>query len=507
MPVDRERIRDQLGQGLGSHEIAHGDRETFFAVLEEEARLAGELGAFEATPENVVMLRDERTLRWEAIAARVFGGVRRVGEVKALYDELKGQGAARRSYTGRGRRFPGMGGGDSELVEPSAVSTRESRHFGIARESSASSERLGDLDLLRVGSLSQVPEYLERHLHSDRFYVDSSRIWLELPNRVDAPPDKAILTWFRIPSGYIVAAPQAGTRAGHHAVPTGWDASLCTLPLSSWSSGVRVYRDGDVTCRWCALRLTAIEIASGNPAQLTTDDTDASGIVEPPVSSLRECRGREAQQKTRLRQVLAEGTGAEARISVYGAHVVVGGGQGIGAVYLLADDDSEIELALHPADTLTQARNLYGNPSAVSGLRELCSQPSWRARPNFHFGHFERGYCWTCNETDINDYLDIWVNRISTEGAVARADWESYWQWLEQERIACPEDWPEFEKHFVNTSRQSASPRPGVSLSRRWPLGEAEDLDEQGQFAVEVGDALDKALTMLSEPPFGVATR
>jgi hypothetical protein len=93
MPVDRERIREQLGQGLGSHEIAHGDRETFFAVLEEEARLAGELGAFEATPANVVMLRDERTLRWEAIAARVFGGVRRVGEVKALYDELKGQGA------------------------------------------------------------------------------------------------------------------------------------------------------------------------------------------------------------------------------------------------------------------------------------------------------------------------------------------------------------------------------------------------------------------------------
>src|SRR5438046_3156688 len=112
MPVDRERIREQLGQGLGSHEIAHGDRETFFAVLEEEARLAGELDAFEATPANVVMLRDERTLRWEAIAARVFGGVRRVGEVKTLYDELKGQGAARRSYTGRGRRFPGMVGGD-----------------------------------------------------------------------------------------------------------------------------------------------------------------------------------------------------------------------------------------------------------------------------------------------------------------------------------------------------------------------------------------------------------
>src|SRR5436190_8322493 len=137
VPVDREEIREQLRQGLGPDQIARGDRETHHAVLEEEAHLAGELGAVEATPENVVLLRDERKLRWEAIAARLFGGVRRVGEVKALYDQLQGEGAARRSYTGRGRRFPGMTGSEGEQVEPSAVPVRESTQFGIARESSA----------------------------------------------------------------------------------------------------------------------------------------------------------------------------------------------------------------------------------------------------------------------------------------------------------------------------------------------------------------------------------
>jgi hypothetical protein len=77
-------------------------------AIEEEARLAGELSAFDATDESVRYLRDRRRLRWERIAARVFGEARRTSAAKALYDAAKGEGAARRSYTGRGRRFPGM---------------------------------------------------------------------------------------------------------------------------------------------------------------------------------------------------------------------------------------------------------------------------------------------------------------------------------------------------------------------------------------------------------------
>ena len=42
---------------------------------------------------------------------RVFGDPRRRREAMDLYDEAKGEeGAAQRSYTGRGRRFPKMEG-------------------------------------------------------------------------------------------------------------------------------------------------------------------------------------------------------------------------------------------------------------------------------------------------------------------------------------------------------------------------------------------------------------
>src|SRR5882762_9550356 len=107
MAVDRDQIQQQLLQGLGPDTIAQGNRAIHHAVLEEEARLAGELGAFEPTPATVVQLR-EKNLRWEAIAVRIFGSVRDIATVKAMYDEIKGKGAHRRSYTGRGRRFAEM---------------------------------------------------------------------------------------------------------------------------------------------------------------------------------------------------------------------------------------------------------------------------------------------------------------------------------------------------------------------------------------------------------------
>ncbi|MGH2451337.1 MAG: GmrSD restriction endonuclease domain-containing protein [Candidatus Limnocylindria bacterium] len=109
--TDRELIREDLQAGRTPDQIfkATGeDRAAWIAAIEEEARLGGEFAHFPPTPESVVQLRDERQLRWERIAVRVFGDIGRVDDVRALYDEQKGAGASRRSYTGRGRRFPEM---------------------------------------------------------------------------------------------------------------------------------------------------------------------------------------------------------------------------------------------------------------------------------------------------------------------------------------------------------------------------------------------------------------
>ena len=120
--INRDAIREQLQQGLTFEEIcsaAPDKRAVYLTAIEEEARLAGELNNVEPNAENAASLRDELHLRWERIAARLYGDARRVDDAKRLYDEGRGEGAAKRSYTGRGRHFRDM---DPMLV--TAQSTR-----------------------------------------------------------------------------------------------------------------------------------------------------------------------------------------------------------------------------------------------------------------------------------------------------------------------------------------------------------------------------------------------
>ena len=108
----REKIRELLRQGWTVGQIGRADttdsRGTWLMAFVEEARLAGELIDGEPAPEDAVRLRDERSLRWEAVAARLYADARRGDDAQSLYDQAKGPGAAKRSYTGRGRQFPDM---------------------------------------------------------------------------------------------------------------------------------------------------------------------------------------------------------------------------------------------------------------------------------------------------------------------------------------------------------------------------------------------------------------
>jgi hypothetical protein len=63
-----------------------------------------------------------------------------------------------------------------------------------------------------------------------------------------------------------------------------------------------------------------------------------------------------------------------------------------------------------------------------------------------------------------------------------------------------PEDRNEFRRHFDDTQRQDATPRPGLRLQRAWPLAEAETLDDvRGRFVEAVRIALVEALDALGE--------
>ena len=220
-----------------------------------------------------------------------------------------------------------------------------------------------------------------------------------------------------------------------------------------------------------------------------------------PFRNLALCDGVPSRIERRLRQVLGEAAGAEAERSSYGPRIATPAGTVAGRdAYLALIDGEEIQLALYPADTLSQAREFYGRAHAVDGVRSLTGRDGWAVKPNFHFGHMQRGFCWTTSDIDIEDYLRLWEERIATEVSVPRDDWEAYWSWLIEEGIARDEDWPEFERDFTETDRQTATPRPGLMLARCWPLAAAEELDSRSALTTAVREGIDEALAAVGEP-------
>ena len=82
----REQVREQLRScpTTGQSYKRWGQDACWLTAIEEEARLENELVAYLASPE-ALRHADDCQLRWELIAARVFGDTRRVEEVCSLY--------------------------------------------------------------------------------------------------------------------------------------------------------------------------------------------------------------------------------------------------------------------------------------------------------------------------------------------------------------------------------------------------------------------------------------
>lgn len=89
-----------------------------------------------------------------------------------------------------------------------------------------------------------------------------------------------------------------------------------------------------------------------------------------PIRTLALCRRAPGRIDRRLRQILADAGRTEAEISPYGPRIATPAGAITGRdAYLRLSHTSGIELALYPADTLSQAQRFYTSAAAVEGSR------------------------------------------------------------------------------------------------------------------------------------------
>jgi hypothetical protein len=154
-----------------------------------------------------------------------------------------------------------------------------------------------------------------------------------------------------------------------------------------------------------------------------------------------------------------------------------------------------LTLALYPADTLTQARELYGDAECIQGLLSL-RQQGWQLRPNFHFGFIEKGFTWTTSRLEVETYIEYWTERIHQLHAHPRDEWDTELARLIADGIFSPEDEAQFNADFRNTQRQEAYPRPTVAVSRAWDTAQSSD----DGFPSELRAALRQVLAALREP-------
>jgi hypothetical protein len=217
-----------------------------------------------------------------------------------------------------------------------------------------------------------------------------------------------------------------------------------------------------------------------------------------PYRTLALARGNDFRTRRRLRALLGEAAAREARIDKWGPTVELPELPGTAARAYLFSTDGGIELSVYPADTLSQARAFYARPAAVAALLALAGDPDWNVMPNYHFGHMEGGYAWTTTHATVARYIALWQEKIGETNAVKRDEWDKYWAWLIQEELATQDDRAEFDRHFTATNRQTAIPRPGLMVVRRWGLDEAETLDGQHQLSAKIAAALQTARAALS---------
>lgn len=164
-----------------------------------------------------------------------------------------------------------------------------------------------------------------------------------------------------------------------------------------------------------------------------------------------------------------------------------------------SSESSVVSLRMYPADTLGQARHFYADADSVTSVLALRSS-GWRVEPNFHWGFMAPGYAWAHSPCSVDDYVAYWLKNIGASRELARSEWDSYLASLQRSAILDASGKEAFEKEFLGSQRQKASPRPGLFCEFTWPLAEAARLDARSAFVDAVKGRINEMLNALRAP-------
>ncbi len=168
-------------------------------------------------------------------------------------------------------------------------------------------------------------------------------------------------------------------------------------------------------------------------------------------------------------------------------------------------DGDMIVLSTWPAELQPQARAFYADSSRVDRVLDLTASGAWRARPNGHLSYWlaapERRWYFAGGLLDAERYMRQWQEDLSEVHSYRRDDVPSeLWPWLLRRGYVGERDRGLMED-FLARSRPDVHLRPGVWLSRQWPLADAQRLHTHDEFVDAVRYEVSTVLDTLGEPP------
>lgn len=154
-----------------------------------------------------------------------------------------------------------------------------------------------------------------------------------------------------------------------------------------------------------------------------------------------------------------------------------------------------IWLALHPGDTMNQARHFYSsvNPKRVMQL----AQQRWIIEPNFHLAFRSSNLVRTEGFCTLKDYLEYWIEKVKrgTLRQLPREDWDNYFDTLKEASMLTQQDDQKIRDKIIDTGMQKINVCPGISFWFQWSQAEAVELDNRRMFVTSFKEKVEDCIS------------
>lgn len=178
------------------------------------------------------------------------------------------------------------------------------------------------------------------------------------------------------------------------------------------------------------------------------------------------------------------------------------------------EEGAEVRLGVWPGELKPQYTRLYSEMAAVEQVIEAAEESNWRIETNFHIAYrlASPTMRWYPRRTlTAPVYLRQWVGdfKAGRAGGRTRAqlDDPATRHWLVDSQYASEEELPTLDSWLDSVSPNiQFHIRPGIELTRSWPVGEAQSIEERTAFVADVRATINDFLIALGQPSLGQST-